>query len=124
MMDIKEDWLQWLLYFLIKSQKGVPNIILLKITITNSIEINVSSKMKPIDLYAEFNVDSNEKDPKFQVGDQVRISKYENIFGKGYTPNWSKEVLEISKIKNTVPWIYAVNDLNGENVVRTFYEKL
>ena len=91
MMDIKEDWLQWLLYFLIKSQKGVPNIILLKITITNSIEINVSSKMKPIDvkpdLYAEFNVDSNEKDPKFQVGDQVRISKYKNIFGKGYTPN-------------------------------------
>ena len=87
MMDIKEDWLQWLLYFLIKSQKGVPNIILLKITITNSIEINVSSKMKAIDLYAEFNVDSNEKDPKFQVGDQVRTSKYKNIFGKGYTPN-------------------------------------
>ena len=47
--------------------------------------------MKPIDvkpdLYAEFNVDSNEKDPKFQVGDQVRTSKYKNIFGKGYTPN-------------------------------------
>ena len=62
--------------------------------------------------------------PKSQVGDQVRTSKYKNIFGKGCTPNWSKEVLAISKIKNTVPWIYTVNDLNGEKVVRTFYEKL
>ena len=79
--------------------------------------------VKP-DLYAEYDVDSNEKNPKFQVGDQVRTSKYKNIFGKGCTPNWSKEVLAISKIKNTVPWIYTVNDLNGEKVVRTFYEKL
>ena len=43
-------------------------------------------KMKPIDVksdsYAEYNVDSNEKDPKFQVGDHVRISKYKNIFLK------------------------------------------
>ena len=46
--------------------------------------INVRS-----DSYAEHNVDSNEKDPKFQVGKHVRISKYENIFVKGYTPNWS-----------------------------------
>ena len=53
-------------------------------------------KMKPIDVksdsYAEYNVDSNEKDPKFQVGDHVRISKYKNIFAKGYTPNWSEDV--------------------------------
>ena len=43
------------------------------------------------------------KEPKFKVGDHVRISKYKNIFAKGYTPNWSKEVFVISKIKNTVP---------------------
>ena len=42
------------------------------------------------------------KEPKFKVGDHVRISKYKNIFAKGYTPNWSKEVFVISKIKNTV----------------------
>ena len=48
-------------------------------------------KMKPIDVksncYAEYDVDFNEKDPKFKLGDRVRISKYKNIFGKGYTPN-------------------------------------
>ena len=50
-------------------------------------------KMKPIDVkpdsYAEYSVDSNEKDPKFKVGDNVRISKYKNIFAKGYASNWS-----------------------------------
>ena len=46
---------------------------------------------------------SNKKDPKFKVGDHVRISKYKNIFAKGYTPNLSEEVFVINKIKNTVP---------------------
>ena len=63
--------------------------------------------MKPIEVksnsYAEYNVDSDEKDPKFKVGDHVRISKYKNIFAKRYTPNWSEEVFVISKIKKTVP---------------------
>ena len=54
------------------------------------------------DFYAEYNEDSNEKDPKFRVCDRVRISKYKNIFAKGYTPNQS-EVFIISKIKNTIP---------------------
>ena len=58
--------------------------------------------MKPIDVksdsYAVYNQDSNEK-----VGDRVRISKYKNIFAKGYTPNWSEEVFVVSKIKDTVP---------------------
>ena len=83
-------------------------------------------EMKPIDVksdsYAEYNVDSNDKDPKFKVGDHVRISKYKNIFAKGYAPNWS-EVFIISKIKNTVPWTYVISDHNGEKIVGTFYEK-
>ena len=82
---------------------------------------NRTVKMKPIDVksdsYPEFNVDSNEKHPKFQVGDHVGISKYKNIFAKGYAPNWSEEVFIISKIKNTVPWIYVIDDLNGEAIV-------
>ena len=57
--------------------------------------------MKPIDVksasHVEYNVDSNAKDPKFQVGDHVRISKYKNIFAKGHVPNWSKEVFAIKK---------------------------
>ena len=47
--------------------------------------------MKPInfkfDSYVEYIVDSNDKDPKFKVGDHVRISKYKIIFAKGYVPN-------------------------------------
>ena len=64
-------------------------------------------KMKPIDVtddsYAEYNECSNKKDPKFNVGDHVRISKYKNIFAKGFAPNWSEEVFVVSGIKNTAP---------------------
>ena len=81
-------------------------------------------KMKPIDVtgdsYAEYNEDFNKKDPKFKVGDHVRISKYKNIFAKGYTPNWSEEVFVISKIKNTVPWTYVISDLNDEEITGSF----
>ena len=61
-------------------------------------------------------------EPKFKVGDHVRISKYKNTFAKGYTPNWSEEVFVIKKFKNTVPWTYVVNDLNNEQTTGTFYE--
>ena len=84
-------------------------------------------KMKTIDVasdsYAEYNKDSNEKDPKFKVGDHVKISKYKNIFVKGYAPNQSEEVFVVNKIKNTVPWTYAISDLNGEEITGSFYEK-
>ena len=64
----------------------------------------------------------NDKNPKFKVGDRVRISKYKNIFAKGYMPNWSEEIFIIKKIKNTVSWTYVFNDLNGEEIIGTFYE--
>ena len=83
-------------------------------------------KMKPIDVkdntYINTNKEINYKDPKFKVGDYVRISKYENTFAKGYMPNWSEEVFVVDKIKNTVPWTYVINDLNGEEITGTFYE--
>ena len=64
-------------------------------------------KMKPVDVkdntYTNFKKEVNDKDPKFKVGDHVRISQYKNIFAKGYTPNWSEEVFVIKKVKNTVP---------------------
>ena len=84
-------------------------------------------KMKPVDVkdntYIDFQKEVNDKDPKFKVGDHVRISKYKNIFAKGYTPNWSEEVFVIKKVKNTVPWMYVINYLNGEKIIGTFYEK-
>ena len=83
--------------------------------------------MKPIDVkdntYIDFGKKVNDNDPKFKVGDHVRISKYKNIFVKDYTPNWSEDVFVIKKIKNAVPWTYVINDLNGEEVTGTFYEK-
>ena len=84
-------------------------------------------KIKPVDVkdntYIDFEKEVNEKDPKFKVGDHVRSSKYKKIFAKGYMPNRSEEVYIISKIKNTVPWTYVINDLNGEEIIGTFYEK-
>ena len=83
--------------------------------------------MKPIDVkdntYINIGKEINYKDPKFKVGDHVRIAKYKNIFAKGYTPNWSEEMFVIKKIKNTVPWTYVINDLNGEEIIAIFYEK-
>ena len=64
--------------------------------------------MKPVDIRfgpcAEYNINTNAKDVKFKIGDHVRISKDKNIFAKVYTPNWSEQVLMISKVENTVPW--------------------
>ena len=68
-------------------------------------------KMKPVDVkdntYIDFEKEVNNKDPKFKIGDHVRISKYKNIFAKGCAPNWSQEVFAIKKVKNTVRWKYV-----------------
>ena len=69
---------------------------------------NRAIKMKPIDVkdntYSNISKEINDKDPKFKVGDHVRISKYKNIFAKGYTPNWSENSFVIKEIKSTVLW--------------------
>ena len=84
-------------------------------------------KMKPIDVkdntYINIGKEVNDKGAKFKVGDHVRISKYKNIFDKSYTPNLSEEIFVIKEIKNTVPWTYIINDLNGQEIIGTFYEK-
>ena len=83
--------------------------------------------MKPIDVkdntYINIGKEVNDNDPKFKVGDHVRISKYKNIFAKGYATNWSEEIFVIKEIKNTVPWTYGINNLNGVEIIGTFYEK-
>ena len=90
--------------------------------------IHRTIKMKPIEVTDDYyakdpSIEPNKKDPKFKVSDNIRISKYKNIFPKGYIPNWSEEVFVINKIKNTVPWTYAISDLNGEEITGSFYEK-
>ena len=90
--------------------------------------VHSSIKMKPKDVtdikYVEYSEETNKKSPQFKVGDNVRISEYKNIFEyKGYTPNWSEEVFVVNKVQNTVPWTYLINDLNGEEIKGSFYEK-
>ena len=83
--------------------------------------------MKPDDVkrstYTDSSKEINYQDPKFKIGDNVRISKYKNSFAKSYTPSWSEEVFVIKKVKHSVPWTYVINDLNGEEIVGTFYKK-
>ena len=72
-------------------------------------------KMKPIDVKNNKRVyidEHNEKDSRFKVGDKVRISKFKNIFGKGYTPNWNREIFIVNKI-----------DLNDEEIIGSFYDR-
>ena len=82
--------------------------------------------MKPVDAKSNTYIDSskevNDKNPKFKIVSNVRISKYMNAFAKGYTPNWSEKVFVIKKVKNTVPLTYVTNDLKGEEIDETLYE--
>ena len=85
--------------------------------------IEIKSVDVKSDSFVEHNEESSEKDPKFKVGDHVRISKSKNVFAKGYTPNWSEDIFVVKNIKNTVPWTYVIDDLKGEEIVESFYEK-
>ena len=84
-------------------------------------------KMKSVDVKSNTYINSskeiNDKDHKFKVGNHVRISKYKNIFAKGYFPNWSEKAFVIKNVKNTELWTYVISDFNGEKNVGTFYEK-
>ena len=83
-------------------------------------------KMKPINVKKNKRVyidEHNGKDSRFKVGDRVRISKFKYIFAKGYTPNWSTEILIVDKINDTVPYTYNPKDLNNEEIIGSFYDK-
>ena len=83
-------------------------------------------KMKPTDVKDNKRVyidEHNEKDSRFKAGDRVRISKFKNIFGKGYMPNWSKEIFIVDKTNDTVPYMYNLKDLNDEEIIGSFYDR-
>ena len=65
----------------------------------------------------------NKKSARYSVGDRVRISKFKNIFAKGYTPNSSREIFIVDKINDTVPYTYNLKDLNGEEIIGSFYDR-
>ena len=84
-------------------------------------------KMKPKDVKNDnkrvYIDEYNKKSARFNVGDRVRISKFKNIFAKGYTPNWSREIFIVDKINDTVPYTYNLKDLNGEEMTGSFYDR-
>ena len=83
--------------------------------------------MKSVDVksntYINPSKEINNIDPKFEIGDIVRISTYKNIFVKSYSPNWSEELFVIKKVKNIVRWTYVISDLKGQDILGTFYKK-
>ena len=83
-------------------------------------------KIKSADVKSSTHIDSskeiNNKNPKFKIDDTVRISKCQNIFAKGYTPNWSGEAFVLKKAKNTVLLTYVFDDRKVQEIVGTFYE--
>ena len=85
-------------------------------------------KMKPVDIKANTYINSskeiNDKDPEFKIGDIATISKYKSMFAKAYDPNWSEEVLVITKVKNTILWTHVISDLKGKKTVGMFYKKV
>ena len=106
--------------------------------VVNKYNINKHStnKMKPIDVKDTtkssslernnkrvYTDEHNEKDSRFKVGDRVKISKFKNIFAKGYTPNWSKEIFIVDKINDKVPYTYNLKDLNDEEIIGSFYDR-
>ena len=80
--------------------------------------------MNPADVKSNTYINStkeiSDEDPKFKIGDIVRISKQKNIFTKGSVPNWSEEVFMIKKVKNTVRWTYVISYLKLGEIVETF----
>ena len=86
-------------------------------------------KMKPKDVGDDnkrvYIDEHNEKSARYNVGNKARISKLKNIFAKGYTANWSKEIFIVDKIHDTVPYTYNLNhkDLNDEEIIGSFYDR-
>ena len=65
----------------------------------------------------------NKEKPKFKIGDRVRIYKYKKLFAKGYETNWTEEIFVVSAINSTTPITYKIKDLNGEDIIGSFYKQ-
>ena len=72
-------------------------------------------------LYPE-HLEIHDINPKFSVGDKVRISKKKKTFEKGYTTRWTEEIFRISEVKLPSPVTYKIADVSGEEITGTFYE--
>ena len=85
-------------------------------------------KMKPKDVKNDnkrvyIDEHNKKKYARYNVGDRVRISKFKNIFAKGYTTNWSREIFTVNEINDTVLYIYNLKDLNDKEIIGSFYDR-
>ena len=87
--------------------------------------VEASKKENELTVWRNLYRDRHERieiNPKFSVGDRVRISKKKAVFEKGYTTRWTEEIFTITKIQHTLPITYKIADLNGEEIKGSFYE--
>ena len=96
--------------------------------------VHSSTKLTPIDASKKKNeltvwrnlypdrYKTSRLNPKFSVGDEVRITKKKKDFEKGYTTRWTEEIFTIKEIRETNPITYKLEDLQGEEIKGTFYE--
>ena len=61
--------------------------------------------------------------PKLKVGDYVRNVDKRNIFSKGYTSNWNRELFKVNEVLKTHPPTYKIEDINGEIIEGKYYEQ-
>ena len=94
-----------------------------------NIRVHGTTKMTPFEMVTNtkkiinIKINKNEKIPKFQVGDYVRVPDKRNIYSKGYTTNWNKELFKIHKINPTNPVTYGLVDENNEQIEGKYYEQ-
>ena len=91
----------------------------------NSKHNTIKMKLKDVgdDNHRVYIDEHNKRSARYNVGNRVRISKFKNIFAKGYTPNWRREIFIINKISDTVPYTYNLKDLNDEEIIGSFYDR-
>ena len=91
--------------------------------------VHGTTKMTPFEMVTNTNkinnikINKNEKLPKFQVGDYVRVPDKRNLYSKGYTTNWNRELFKIHKINPTNPVTYGLVDENNEQIEGKYYEQ-
>ena len=91
--------------------------------------VHGTTKMTPFEMVTNTNkiinikINKNEKIPKFQVGDYVRVPDKRNLYSKGYTTNWNRELFKIHKINPTNPVTYGLIDENNEQIEGKYYEQ-
>ena len=81
--------------------------------------------MVKIDINADYSsltetTETNPKAPKIKIDDRFRVTKYNNLFSKGYTKNSSREIFIINTVLKTNPWTYKIKDVKEEKIIENF----